>query len=179
MEMPLTVRAITKLLDLILEGWILTQQDFHAAYMVTMNSIQQGSPSILKSMKTLPSEQTYTTFRFGAARYALYPIVFININATVNEHLQNICVSFTARQGQGALSPFGEKIGVSTLHGGTHNGDGEYVTRQYDLNKEDSFLICFPYILKQKLNDGDLPMCGGPHQRCEAFFILEVNNILC
>lgn len=47
-----------------LEGWILTQQDFHAAYVVPMNSIQQRSPSILKSIKTLTSEQAILPSQF-------------------------------------------------------------------------------------------------------------------
>lgn len=42
-----------------------------------------------------------------------------------------------------------------------------------------SWHFCFPYILKQKLNHSNLSMCSCPHQRCEAFFILEVNNVFC
>lgn len=108
------------------DGWTLTQQDFHAAYVVPMNGVQQGSASVLESTCRLTSEQTILPSRwfnytqaegFDAAGYVLYPIVFINVNAAVDEHLQNICVSFTAGQGQGAFSPFGKKIGVRTLQG--------------------------------------------------------------
>lgn len=39
-----------------------------------------------------------------------------------------------------------------------------------------SWWASLPYILKQKLNNSNLSMCSCPHQGCEAFFILKIDN---
>lgn len=50
-----------------------------------------------------------------AGRLQPYPVVLIHIHSTVKQHLDNICISFAAGQGQCALSPFPQDLWVGAL----------------------------------------------------------------
>lgn len=44
-----------------------------------------------------------------------YPIILVDINSTVKQHFDNICVSFTASQWEGTFSPFPQNLRICTL----------------------------------------------------------------
>lgn len=106
-----------------------------------------------------------------------YPVVFIHINTTVDEHLHNISVSLTAGQGQCTFPPFGQEVWISTLQWWMIQKDNQRVNKKgmlSYLNYTPKFNC--PYILEQKLDDSDLSMCSCPHQGGEAFLILEIDH---
>lgn len=170
--------------------------------MIPVDSIQQRGSSILKPTGGTSQQATIKTdastglhdninnkppHRISPIKCLLcervikveysYPVVFIHINTTVDEHLHNISVSLTAGQGQCTFPPFGQEVWISTLQWWMIQKDNQRVNKKgmlSYLNYTPKFNC--PYILEQKLDDSDLSMCSCPHQGGEAFLILEIDH---
>lgn len=170
--------------------------------MVAMDSIKQRGASILRNISWFLNSDaqrptkgvkhrysvtstfhnqiyvdTSTTMGCSGHESSSYPVVLIDVHSTVDEHLNYVCVSLTAGQRQRTFPSFGQQVWVGPLQPSERERENECFQSRF--NNRYVLRSVPPYVLQQKLDDGDLSVRRGPHQRGETFVVLEVDYGLC